>query len=113
MIDAIQKYNCYAMHCIVKQNMTELLTIYLSTNEEKALEKFCEEHNYTPYSVLKTALHQLLDEGTVRRARQSEEISLEAQEKPPARETASTKSRNSLAKLLEEIKKSQTGNGRQ
>jgi hypothetical protein len=90
--------------------MTKLLTIYLSTKEEKALEKFCEEHNSTPYSVLKTALHQLLDEGTVRSVHQSEEISIEAQEKPPAKETAPTKSGKSLARLstralLEELKK--------
>jgi hypothetical protein len=97
--------------------MGKMATVYLNTEEEKGLEKYCEEHNCTPYSVLKVALHQLLEEGIVRKVRQSEEISMEAQGKPQAREAVHAPRENAKALLLgllrESQEKSKTGNGKQ
>ena len=40
--------------------MGKITSIYLTENEAKQLEKFCEENQCTQYSALKTALRELL-----------------------------------------------------
>ena len=40
--------------------MAKVITIYLSGEEVKALEKFCDKNNCSQYATLKTALKELL-----------------------------------------------------
>ena len=44
--------------------MGKITSIYLTENEVKQLEKFCEENECTQYSALKTALRELLHKPT-------------------------------------------------
>lgn len=60
--------------------MGKLTSIYLTTEEERHLQRFCEENNCTPHSVLKAGLHLLLDES--REEPQSEEKTPQSREKP-------------------------------
>ena len=44
----------------VKTVMGKMVSVYLTDNEANDLRRFCENHGCTQYSVLKTALHELL-----------------------------------------------------
>jgi hypothetical protein len=85
--------------------MAKTLSVYLTTDEAKELDRFCEEFNVTPYRALRLALQLLFKENGIKRVTQSKETSKEAQEQTQAKETPPSESRSSLADLLEEIKK--------
>jgi hypothetical protein len=62
--------------------MGKMVGIYLSNEEEKALDRFCQEHNCTSYSVLKGGLHFILDESCRRKQLQSDEPIEKSEENP-------------------------------
>lgn len=90
--------------------MGKITSIYLTENEAKQLEKFCEENQCTQYSALKTALRELLltpieEEETSIVEERDTDLQSETMEK-----TEETKQREGIAKtwrhkLLEELER--------
>ena len=90
--------------------MGKITSIYLTDEEAKQLEKFCEENQCTQYSALKTALRELLSTPIKEEKTSTLEERETAQQPEVMEQTEETEKKEeirkrNLRKLLEELRK--------